>query len=217
MTDVIHWATGPKIYELSLNDVKDKILIPTIRKIKTNYYFPLWNADEYSAMVEDLIDDKERNDLILNMIDEYKGKQMVALTTRVKHATFLSEQLNKRGHKTEYLVSRLPHPTKKGKFKAMPKKQRASVIANLNSGKTKIIVSTFSLFSTGIDIINLEVLFLVGPTRSKIKLKQSIGRIMRKATIKKTPEVVDFQDMQVDLLKSQAYARNKVYKYLTKK
>ncbi len=217
LTPVINWATGPQICELSLNDVKDKILIPTIRKIKTNYYFPLWSSDEYAAMVDDLIEDVQRNKLILDTIDEYKGKQMVALTTRVKHATFLSEQLNKRGHKTEYLVSRLPHPTKKGKFQAMPKKQRAAVIENLNSGKTRIIVSTFSLFSTGIDIINLEVLFLAGPTRSEIKLKQSIGRIMRKALVKKTPEIVDFRDMQVDLLKSQAYARNRIYKYLKTK
>ncbi len=214
LTDVIHFATGPQIYELSLDDVKAKILIPTIRKIKTNYYFPLWNSDEYAAMVDDLIDDGDRNKLILDTINEYKGKQMVVLTTRVRHATFLAEQLNKRGHKAEYLVSRLPHPTKHGKFKAMPKKARAEVISNLNSGKTKIIVSTFSLFSTGIDIINLEVLFLAGPTRSKIKLKQSIGRIMRKSTIKKNPQIVDFQDMQVDLLKHQAYARNSIYKYL---
>ena len=217
LTDVIHWATGPQICELTLQDVKDKILIPTIRKIKTNYYFPLWNADEYSAMVDDLIEDGQRNKLILDTIDEYKGKQMVVLTTRVKHATFLTEQLNRRGYKAKYLVSRLPHPTKHGKFKAMPKKARVEVISNLNNGKTKIVVSTFSLFSTGIDIINLEVLFLAGPTKSEIKLKQSIGRIMRKALIKKTPEIVDFRDMQVDLLKHQAYARNRIYKYLTKK
>jgi superfamily II DNA or RNA helicase len=203
LTDVIHFATGPQIHELSLNDVKDKILIPTVRKISTSYYFPLWNSDEYSIMVDDLIEDGQRNKLILDTINEYKGKQIVVLTTRVRHATFLTD-----------LVSRLPHPTKHGKFKAMPKKQRAAVIENLNSGKTKIVVSTFSLFSTGIDIINLEVLFLAGPTRSKIKLKQSIGRIMRKATIKKTPEIVDFQDKQIDLLKHQAYARNKIYKYL---
>ncbi len=165
-------------------------------------------------MVDDLVNDGDRNKLILDTIDEYKNKQIVVLTTRVSHATFLTEQLNKRGHKAEYLVSRLPHPTKKGKFKAMPKKQRAAVIDNLNSGATKIVVSTFSLFSTGIDIINLEVLFLAGPTRSKIKLKQSIGRIMRKASVKKTPEIVDFRDMGVDLLKNQAYARNRIYKYL---
>jgi superfamily II DNA or RNA helicase len=214
LTNVIHWATGPKICELSLKDVKDRIIIPTIRTVNTEYYFPLWNSDEYAAMIDDLIDDGQRNKLILETIDEYKGKQMIVLTTRVKHATFLANQLNKRGHKAEYLVSRLPHPTKKGKFKAMPKKQRAAVIDNLNSNKTKIVVSTFSLFSTGIDILGLEVLFLAGPTRSEIKLKQSIGRIMRKASIKKTPEIVDFRDMCIDLLKRQAYARNKIYKYI---
>ncbi|KYK22757.1 hypothetical protein AYK24_00585 [Thermoplasmatales archaeon SG8-52-4] len=214
LTPVIHWATGPKISELTLTDVKDKIVIPTVRHIKTDYYFPLWNSDEYAAMVDDLIDDGPRNKLILDTVDEYKGKQMVILTTRVRHAMFLAEQLNKLGHKADYLVSRLPHPTHRKKFKAMPKKQRAAVIDNLNSGKTQIVVSTFSLFSTGIDIKGLEVLFLAGPTRSEIKLKQSIGRIMRKASVKKKPEIVDFRDMQVDLLKYQAYRRNKIYKYL---
>ena len=214
LTPVIHWATGPKISELTLSDVKDKIVIPTVREIKTDYYFPLWNSDEYAAMVDDLINDGPRNKLILDTVDEYKSKQIVILTTRVKHAMFLAEQLKQRKHSAEYLVSRLPHPTKRGKFQAMPKKKRAEVIDNLNSGKTQIVISTFSLFSTGIDISGLEVLFLVGPTRSEIKLKQSIGRIMRKAAVKKTPEIVDFRDMNVDLLKYQAYRRNKIYKYL---
>lgn len=53
-----------------------------------------------------------------------------------------------------------------------------------------------------------------GPIRSKIKVKQSIGRIMRKAHIGKSPVVVDFRDNRVDLLKNQGYARNKIYKYL---
>jgi superfamily II DNA or RNA helicase len=214
LTPVIHWATGPTICEVTLNDVKDKIVIPTVRKIKTTYYFPLWSSDEYAMMVDDLIDDGDRNKLILETVDEYKGKQIVILTTRVKHAIFLAEQLRKKKYKADYLVSRTPHPTKRDKFKAMPKKQRAAVIDNLNNGKTKIVVSTFSLFSTGIDIVGLEVLLLAGPTRSKVKLKQSIGRIMRKSSKKKAPEIVDFQDTQVDLLKGQAYARNSIYKYL---
>ena len=214
LTAVIHWATGPKIHELSLKDVKDKIVIPTVRKVNTEYYFPLWNSDEYAIMVGDLIKDGKRNKLILDTILEYKGKQMVVLTTRIEHVLFLTEQLNKRKLTAEYLVSRLPHPTDFGKYTAMPKKRRSEVIDNLNSGKTRIIVSTFSLFSTGIDVKGLEVLFLAGPTRSEIKLKQSIGRIMRKTVAKKTPEIVDFRDVNVDLLKSQGYRRNQIYKYL---
>lgn len=216
LTDVIYWTTGPKIHELTLTDVKDKIVIPTIRKVETDYYFPLWNSDEYAFMINDLIEDGNRNKLILDTIEEYKNKQMVILTTRIQHVTFLTEQLKKRGHTAEYLVSRLPNTDNPGKFKAMPKKNRAQVIDNLNSGKTKIVCSTFSLFSTGIDIKGLEVLFLAGPTRSEIKLKQSIGRIMRKSSVKKTPEIVDFRDNLIDLLKRQGYRRNQIYKYLNK-
>ena len=214
LTPVIFWATGPLIHEVSLSSIKDKLVIPTIRQIKTDYYFPLFNSDEYIAMVNDLCEDKDRNKLILDTVDEYKDKQIVILTQRVTHAVQLCEGLRNKNYEAEYLVSRLPHPDKPGKFKAMNKKTREKIIETLNSGMTRIVCSTFGLFSTGIDISGLEILFIAAPTRSEIKLKQSLGRIFRKAAFEKSPVVVDFLDHKVDLLKSQGYARNRIYKYL---
>jgi superfamily II DNA or RNA helicase len=55
---------------------------------------------------------------------------------------------------------------------------------------------------------------MAAPIRSEIKLKQSLGRIFRVAKFKKEPIVVDFIDYNIDLLKNQSYARNRIYKYL---
>lgn len=214
LTPVIFWTTGPIIHEVKLSDIKDKLEIPTIRQIKTDYYFPLFSTDEYTEMVNDLCEDEDRNTLILETVEEYKTKQIVILTQRVTHAIYMAQELCKRGHKAAYLVSRLPNPKKPGKHKIMKKSDRMDVIDSLNSGKTRIVCSTYGLFSTGIDISSLEILFIAAPTKSKIKLKQSLGRIFRKADFKKEPVVVDFIDMKVDLLKYQAYARNRIYKYL---
>jgi superfamily II DNA or RNA helicase len=214
LDDLIWFTVGPKVHRVELSDIKDKLVIPTIRKVESDYYFPLFSQDEYSEMVDDLCKDEARNNLIYNLVEEYKGKQMVILTTRVFHAMNMVEKLKEKGYAAEYLVSQIPHPDKPGKMKAMSKKRRNEIIEGLKSRKIEIVISTYSLFSTGIDISGLEILFLAGPTRSEIKLKQSIGRCMRKADFEKTPVIVDIRDNKVGLLKNQGYARNRTYKYL---
>jgi len=211
LTDVIFWATGPIIEEIKLSDIKDKIVIPTVRKIKTNYFFPLFDSDEYVYMINDLCQDAERNKLIISTIQQYKGKQIVVLSQRVNHAIFLADALNKLGFNAKYLVSSIKEHEK---TKSVPKKIRAEIIEGLNSGDIDVVCSTYSLFSTGIDIASLEILILAAPTKSEVRLKQSFGRLFRKATFKKTPEIVDFLDSRIDMLKAQGYARNKIYKFL---
>jgi superfamily II DNA or RNA helicase len=63
----------------------------------------------------------------------------------------------------------------------MTKKARAQAIADLNSRVKKHVVSTYGLFSTGIDIPHLDTLFLCAPVKSEIKIRQSAGRLMRKS------------------------------------
>lgn len=212
LDDVIFFACGPKIHKVELSEIKDNLVIPTVRRVNTDFYFPLFSSDEYNILVDTLCKDDDRNKLIADTMDEYKGQQAVILTTRVAHVMRLVKELTDRGYNARYLVSGIPKPN--GKKKMMPKKERKEVIDGLQSGDIDVVVSTYSLFSTGIDVSGLEILMLAGPTRSEVKIKQSIGRIMRKAKHNKNPEIVDFRDVRVDLLKYQGYARNRVYKYL---
>jgi superfamily II DNA or RNA helicase len=118
------------------------------------------------------------------------------------------------GFSVRYLTSNEPHPKKPGKERAMPKKDRQEVIKGLNDKSITIVVSTYGLFSTGIDIPSLEVLFFCAPVTSEILIRQSAGRLMRKMIGKHKPEIIDFVDERIALLKFQYYNRKRVYRTL---
>jgi superfamily II DNA or RNA helicase len=215
LTNAIFFAAGPKVLTIPISEVKNILLLPTIRTIDTEYFFTMFNSNEYTFMINDLSLDQERNKLILDTVKEYKGKQMALLCARTSQVFYLTEQLQKMGFSARYLTSKEPHPKKPDKERPMPKPDRDKVIKGLNDGSIEIVVSTFGLFSTGIDIPSLEVLFFCAPVTSEILIRQSAGRLMRKAVGKNKPEIVDFVDSKVDLLKFQFYKRKRVLTNLT--
>lgn len=57
-----------------------------------------------------------------------------------------------------------------------------------------IIIATESIFSTGINIKSLDVLIFASPSKSFIRIIQSIGRILRKSDTTEVAEVYDIVD-----------------------
>jgi len=96
----------------------------------------------------------------------------------------------------------------------MTKKQRKLVMEKLLDGRCKKIISTYALFSTGIDVPQLDLAFLCAPLQAEVKIKQTAGRLMRKAPGKKEATIVDFVDEKVSILKYQYYKRSRIYKKL---
>ena len=84
----------------------------------------------------------------------------------------------------------------------------------LINGEVSIVISTYGLFSTGIDVPQLEVLLLAAPIRSEIKLRQSAGRLMRLHEGKTSAKIIDFVDVNVDLLKFQGRKRKQILEKL---
>ena len=94
------------------------------------------------------------------------------------------------------------------------KKNRTAVIDGLRSGALTKVISTYPLFNKGIDIDTLELMYLCGPTRSKTRILQSKGRIVRKrldGSIKH-PKIVHVFDERIDMLKWQGYAVHRILK-----
>ena len=69
---------------------------------------------------------------------------------------------------------------------------RQRVIDNPNT--KYIIVATYSVFSTGINIPNLSNLIFAAPYKSKVRILQSVGRILRKHAAKIGAIVYDIVD-----------------------
>lgn len=196
LTKVIHWATGPTIHEVNPDLLKDVLITPDPVYINTNYFFPYMGSHEYQEMITDLCEDEERNQLIIRTLNkDYKYRYVAMLCSRVSQVEILDKMIGKR--------SVMLHSK-------MTKKVRKATMDLLRSGKKSIVISTYGLFSTGIDIPHLDTLFLCAPMRSEIKIRQSAGRLMRMYEGKTAATIVDFIDKKIDPLKYQAYARKKI-------
>lgn len=195
LTKVIFFATGPLTYNVPDSDVLEKIIKPTYQYVETNYFYPLFDSAEYGIMISDIGTNAERNKLIIDTVNKYPTQQCVLLCHRQDHVELLASMLPG----SAILLSK----TKK--------KDRIRVIKDLESGKIRRVVTTWQLFHKGIDLAELELLFICAPTRSKVWLKQSAGRLMRVSKkIDKHPMIIDFFDKNVDLLKYSFYSRKKV-------
>ena len=89
----------------------------------------------------------------------------------------------------------------------MTKKDREKTMESVKTGKKNVVISTYGLFSTGIDIPALELLFLCSPIKSEIRLRQSAGRLMRKSPGKTEAKIIDFVDKKVGILFNAAKKR----------
>lgn len=79
------------------------------------------------------------------------------------------------------------------------------------SARKQVIFGTYSMSMEGLDIPDLDALFLVTPRGDII---QSVGRILRIVSGKKTPVIVDFVDTSIPLCVSLVKKRKLQYKKL---
>lgn len=71
-------------------------------------------------------------------------------------------------------------------------KERAEEYTNINEGTNKIVIATYGIASTGIDIPRIFNLVLLEPGKSFVRVIQSIGRAIRIAKDKKCANIYDF-------------------------
>jgi len=197
LTDVIFFTTGSIIHKIDPKEVEDHIIIPKVEYVMTDYKFPIFDSSEHSVMLTDMASDEIRNKLIL---DKYKEVGTGRQSVFISHRTEQLENLAKHIPDSEILTSR----TKK--------KDREKIMERLTNNDLKVVLTTYGLFSTGIDISTLEVVYMCTPMRSERWVVQTAGRLKRKAAGKREALVVDFVDKKVDMLRNQYYARRRIWK-----
>ena len=200
LTKVIFWLTGPMRHIVPQSKLGAVIIKPTVRVIETEYMFPLFDTSEYQAMITDLSTNADRNKLIIDTLVDYPTEQVCMLCQRKEQVELL--------HKTI--------PGSVTLTSDMGKKARVAVMKGLLDGTHRVVISTFQLFSTGIDIPTLQIMFVCAPIKSVVKVRQSAGRLMRTTPLlpNKKPIIVDFADKRVELLKHQWYLRSRILRTL---
>jgi len=154
-------------------------------------------TDKFETLFKILIHDSVRNQLILNdvVLEVSTGKKAVILTERKEHIASLQQYL-KQSFDTIAICGEDFESEKKAKW---------SLIKNCDF---QVLITTGQYFGEGVDIQNIEVLFLVYPFAFEGKLVQYIGRVQRTEII---PTIYDYRDHKILYLEKLFQKRNAYY------
>jgi len=154
-----------------ISEIKPKNIehfqVPKIIIRKTNFEVPYNNkTDDFEVVSRMLINDSNRNKHICDDIvkELMVRKKVIVITERVLHIEALT-QILKSKHEIISISGNDTEKDKKHKWKIIQK------------GDFEILLTTGQFFGEGIDISNINTLFLVYPFSFKGKLIQYIGRI----------------------------------------
>lgn len=169
------------------NDIADKIIKAQIKPIYTKYEIPIYATKsdgtlDYTKMPTCMAEDKDRNELILDLLKENENNYCLILSDRLVGLQYLRDKLGKG------LLIDGSQTSKKAK------KEREEAINKIRSKEEHYLFATLQLAREGLDIRPLNRLFLIAPTKNKAVLIQSVGRVERRDDGKETPIVYDFVD-----------------------
>ncbi|MBP1934887.1 DEAD/DEAH box helicase [Ammoniphilus resinae] len=197
LTKMVYAAGGPIVHTINQNEVPT--MIPELRVIETDYD---GMDEEYTYLMSDLINDKDRNDLIVQTISsEANGNYSLVLSDRVEHLEILKPMLQRQ----------LPHLTIEFLTGSMKKKERSDVMERVKNKEVDILLAT-QLAREGLDITHLNRLYLATPKKAGGAVQQEVGRVMRPCEGKTEAIVYDFWDNKSPMLKPQFWKRREIYK-----
>lgn len=134
---------------------------------------------DYQEEVEFLLLNERRNKFISRLASSLSGNTLV-IFSRLDHGKKLFEMIET--DKDKHYVA------------GETDKDQRELTRQFAESNDVIIVASIGVFSTGINIRNLHNLVFAHPTKSKIKVLQSIGRVLRKTEDSKPSKVYDIVD-----------------------
>lgn len=162
-------------------------------------------VQEYADMVAEMVECDARNALIADIAarEVQAGRKVLVLTKRIAHYNYLYDQLNKRipGIAIERIES------------TGTKAEREQKFTGLRDGTRpfSVVMGTYSMLSTGVDIPALDTLIFAGDLRSSVLTEQSAGRILRLFQDKPEPKIIDITDTMNGIFRRQAKERENFY------
>jgi superfamily II DNA or RNA helicase len=133
-----------------------------------------------------IVTHKKRNNFIKNLAKTQTGNTLVLFQYVEKHGKFLHDLIG----------DTLDHQTRKLFFVygGTDTKDRETIRSITENENNAIIVASYGTFSTGINIRNLHNVIFASPTKSKIRILQSLGRGLRLGDNKVKATLYDIAD-----------------------
>ena len=183
---------------LSLKEAMEKGIVAraNVYRIETNIDLSKvrFNGKDYiNADLEKRIRVTSRNELIVNVLQEYFGdgeaarRQGVIFCVNVVHANEMAKLLNKANITAASYTRQTKNP--------------AAVMADFKQKKIRFLCAC-NMISEGWDYPELGILVMARPTLSKVLYLQQIGRGLRKTDTKKNVIVIDVVDEYGAMIKA---------------
>ena len=135
----------------------------------------------YAEEIDYLVSKESRNEFIVNLCDKLKGNTLCLFQLVDKHGKVLYDRM--KGNENVYFV-----------YGGTDTEQREKIRGFVENHKKSTTIASYGTFSTGINIRNIHNIVLASPSKSKIRVLQSIGRGLRTSNSKDSILVFDISD-----------------------
>ena len=179
----VHRVTSTRA--LQDNDTLAKLLIRRIVLQYDNDIRKNFGKQKYQDEIKHIIGYQRRNHFIRKLTLDLKGNTLVLYNYVEKHGKPLYENIKFHADEKRkiFFVSGNTAASDREAIRAIVEKQ-----------KNAIIVASLGTFSTGINIRNLHNIVFASPSKSQIRVLQSIGRGLRKTDDSITTTLYDIVD-----------------------
>lgn len=148
-------------------------------------------ADAYEKMI---VYDNYRNNMIKELVLLNPNKKILILTKLIRHGKLLNELIDD----SRLITSQTDKTDRKDDFK------------EFKNNEYNVLIGSMQIFSTGINLPDLDIIINASGNKTNIGTIQSIGRAMRKTKNKEFAYYYDFYDYGARYFQTAAEQRMKI-------
>jgi len=187
---VLEGLFGPKkqvttTHELQQKDTLAQLDIDIVLLKYKEEFCKLTEGRSYHDEIDFLVTYEKRNKFIANLATSQEGNTLVLFNLVDRHGKVLQDLIEsklKEGQRLFYVS---------GETKTS---DREAVRGIVEKQSNSIILASLGTFSTGINIRNIHNIIFASPSKSQIRVLQSIGRGLRKSDDGSTTKLYDIAD-----------------------
>ena len=205
LSETIFQVLGPRVAVIEPQQLEQITITPRVETVPTRFvYTPRANESpiDYVRLMRCMATDADRMQTVEGVIDRAvtEGSSWLVLAASLAILERLHAYALSLGLAAEFVCG------------ATKKAERTAALARMKAGQARILFATYQLAKEGLDIPCLDHLVLATPTRNKIIVQQSIGRIQRPAPGKTGALVIDLVDEKTPQLLVQHKQRRTLYR-----
>jgi len=138
------------------------------------------DVDNFAELLNEITTNDKRNQLIINLIKQYKNRKILVLTDRIEHIENLELLLKYEGIKFTSIHGSLKKDIQEKNMKDIQ--------------KSSLVLATASFFGEGIDFAHLDTIIFTMPISYYGRLVQYLGRIGRGGSDSLAIDILDIKN-----------------------